>query len=141
MYCYYYPRSLVAVSASVASSILLFAFARDNAVPTAYGGFYKKPSMVLNRYQVPYVGVWLFVIIDVSSTPPSPRQPITTRIFWPTPYVSESSIPIPLLDYPLLHSANAARSPSENGLGLSYINLAFFLVQSKRSRMIRSNER
>lgn len=54
---------MAAVTAFAASSRLLYALARDNAVPTAHNGFYKKWFMALNRYQAPYVGVWLSVII------------------------------------------------------------------------------
>lgn len=48
---------MAAVTAFTASSRLCYALARDNAFP-AKGAF-----MALNRYQAPYVGVWLSVFV------------------------------------------------------------------------------
>ena len=48
---------MAAVTAFTASSRLFYALARDDAFP------FKRRFMALNRYQAPYVGVWLSVII------------------------------------------------------------------------------
>lgn len=48
---------MAAVTAFTASSRLFYALARDNAFPM------KSSFMALNRYQAPYFGVWLSVII------------------------------------------------------------------------------
>ena len=48
---------MAAVTAFTASSRLFYALARDNALPLKYS------FMALNRYQAPYAGVWLSVLI------------------------------------------------------------------------------
>lgn len=48
---------MAAVTAFTASSRLFYALSRDNAMPG------KSHFMALNRYQAPYVGVWLSVLI------------------------------------------------------------------------------
>lgn len=48
---------MAAVTAFTASSRLFYALARDNAFPL------KPWFMALNRYQSPYVGVWLSVLV------------------------------------------------------------------------------
>lgn len=48
---------MAAVTAFTASSRLFYALARDNAIPC------KSWFMALNRFQAPYVGVWLSVLI------------------------------------------------------------------------------
>lgn len=48
---------MAAVTAFTASSRLFYALARDNAFPM------KTSFMALNRFQAPYVGVWLSVVI------------------------------------------------------------------------------
>lgn len=48
---------MAAVTAFTASSRLFYALARDNAFPM------KSSFMALNRFQAPYVGVWLSVVI------------------------------------------------------------------------------
>ena len=48
---------MAAVTAFTASSRLFYALARDNAFPL------KPWFMTLNRYQAPYVGVWLSVLV------------------------------------------------------------------------------
>ncbi|KAJ3801608.1 amino acid transporter [Lentinula aff. detonsa] len=90
---------MAAVTAFTASSRLYYALARDNAFP-AKGAF-----MALNRYQAPYVGVWLSALIGcviscayigsviafnaiLSSAAIavmlSYLQPIAIRVFWPS---------------------------------------------------------
>ncbi|KAF9075856.1 amino acid transporter [Rhodocollybia butyracea] len=90
---------MAAVTAFTASSRLYYALARDNAFP-AKGAF-----MALNRYQAPYVGVWMSVLIGcvvscayigsviafnaiLSSAAIavmlSYLQPIMIRVFWPS---------------------------------------------------------
>ncbi|KIK65291.1 hypothetical protein GYMLUDRAFT_93955 [Collybiopsis luxurians FD-317 M1] len=90
---------MAAVTAFTASSRLYFALARDNAFPA------KKAFMALNRYQAPYVGVWLSVFIGcmvscayigsviafnaiLSSAAIAVMlgylQPIAIRVFWPS---------------------------------------------------------
>ncbi|KAF9011716.1 amino acid transporter [Cyathus striatus] len=89
---------MAAVTAFTASSRLFYALARDNAFPM------KKHFMLLNRYQAPYVGVWLSVLAGciiscayigsviafnaiLSSAAISVMlgylQPIIIRVFWP----------------------------------------------------------
>ncbi|KAI0318202.1 amino acid transporter [Amylostereum chailletii] len=89
---------MAAVTAFTASSRLFYALARDNAFPA------KKQFMALNRYQAPYVGVWLSVLIGcvvscayigsaiafnailssaAISVMLSYLQPILIRVFWP----------------------------------------------------------
>ncbi|EIW79578.1 hypothetical protein CONPUDRAFT_58025 [Coniophora puteana RWD-64-598 SS2] len=89
---------MAAVTAFTASSRLFYALARDNAFP-AKGKF-----MALNRYQAPYWGVWLSVLVGciiscayIGSTIAfnailssaaisvmlSYLQPIIIRVFWP----------------------------------------------------------
>ncbi|KAF5393555.1 hypothetical protein D9757_000048 [Collybiopsis confluens] len=90
---------MAAVTAFTASSRLYYALARDNAFPA------KKAFMALNRYQAPYVGVWLSVFVGcviscayigsviafqaiLSSAAVavmlSYLQPIAIRVFWPS---------------------------------------------------------
>ncbi|KAI0689336.1 amino acid transporter [Cytidiella melzeri] len=89
---------MAAVTAFTASSRLFYALARDNAFPM------KSSFMALNRFQAPYVGVWLSVFIGcviscayigsviafnaiLSSAAIavmlSYLQPIIIRVFWP----------------------------------------------------------
>jgi len=89
---------MAAVTAFTASSRLFYALARDNAFP------FKPWFMALNRFQAPYVGVWLSVLVGciiscayigsiiafnaiLSSAAISVMlgylQPIIIRIFWP----------------------------------------------------------
>ncbi|KAK7680308.1 hypothetical protein QCA50_016548 [Cerrena zonata] len=98
---------MAAVTAFAASSRLLYSLARDNAVPTAHDGFYKKWFMALNRYQAPYVGVWISVIVGCAvscayigspiafnailssaaiSVMLSYLQPVIIRVFWPNSF-------------------------------------------------------
>lgn len=51
---------MAAVTAFTASSRLLYALARDNG---AGGGVAKRGFMRLNRFQSPYVGVWVSVLV------------------------------------------------------------------------------
>ncbi|KAJ4482746.1 amino acid transporter [Lentinula lateritia] len=90
---------MAAVTAFTASSRLYYALARDNAFP-AKGAF-----MALNRFQAPYVGIWMSVLIGcvvscayigsviafnaiLSSAAIavmlSYLQPIAIRVFWPS---------------------------------------------------------
>ncbi|KAF8826708.1 hypothetical protein HHX47_DHR5000438 [Lentinula edodes] len=90
---------MAAVTAFTASSRLYYALARDNAFP-AKGAF-----MALNRFQAPFVGIWMSVLIGcvVSSAyigsviafnailssaaiavMLSYLQPIAIRVFWPS---------------------------------------------------------
>ncbi|KAI0044845.1 amino acid transporter [Auriscalpium vulgare] len=90
---------MAAVTAFTASSRLLYALARDNAFPG------KTQFMALNRFQAPYWGVWLSVLIGcaiscayigsaiafnaiLSSAAISVMlgylQPIIIRVFWPS---------------------------------------------------------
>ncbi|EIN14700.1 hypothetical protein PUNSTDRAFT_140926 [Punctularia strigosozonata HHB-11173 SS5] len=90
---------MAAVTAFTASSRLFYALARDNAFPG------KSQFMALNRYQAPYWGVWLSVLIGcivscayigstiafnaiLSSAAISVMlgylQPILIRVFWPS---------------------------------------------------------
>lgn len=48
---------MAAVTAFTASSRLFYALSRDNAMPL------KRQFMALNRFQAPYIGVWLSVLI------------------------------------------------------------------------------
>jgi len=48
---------MAAVTAFTASSRLYYALARDNALPA------KRHFMALNRYQAPYIGVWVSVFV------------------------------------------------------------------------------
>ena len=48
---------MAAVTAFTASSRLFYALARDNAFP------FQKAFMTLNKFQAPYVGVWLSVLV------------------------------------------------------------------------------
>lgn len=48
---------MAAVTAFTASSRLFYALARDNAFP------FKRQFMALNRFQAPYWGVWLSVLV------------------------------------------------------------------------------
>ncbi|KAJ7659471.1 amino acid transporter [Mycena rosella] len=89
---------MAAVTAFTASSRLFYALARDDAVP------FKGRFMALNRFQAPYWGVWLSVLIGcviscayigsaiafnaiLSSAAISVMlgylQPIIIRVFWP----------------------------------------------------------
>nr|GAT50889.1 amino acid metabolite permease [Mycena chlorophos] len=89
---------MAAVTAFTASSRLFYALARDNAFPA------KSRFMRLNRYQAPYWGVWLSVLVGciiscayigsaiafnaiLSSAAISVMlgylQPIIIRVFWP----------------------------------------------------------
>ncbi|KAJ7205269.1 amino acid transporter [Mycena pura] len=89
---------MAAVTAFTASSRLFYALARDNAFP------FKGSFMALNRFQAPYWGVWLSVLIGcviscayigsaiafnaiLSSAAISVMlgylQPIIIRVFWP----------------------------------------------------------
>ncbi|KAF8152919.1 amino acid/polyamine transporter I [Crassisporium funariophilum] len=90
---------MAAATAFTASSRLFYALARDNAFPM------KGQFMSLNRFQAPYVGVWLSVLIGciiscayigsiiafnaiLSSAAISVMlgylQPIIIRVFWPS---------------------------------------------------------
>ncbi|KAF9477649.1 amino acid transporter [Pholiota conissans] len=87
-----------AATAFTASSRLMYALARDNAAPM------KRHFMLLNRFQAPYVGIWLSVLVGcviscayigsviafnaiLSSAAISVMlgyaQPIIIRVFWP----------------------------------------------------------
>ncbi|KAJ7776827.1 amino acid transporter [Mycena maculata] len=89
---------MAAVTAFTASSRLFYALARDNAIPL------KGRFMALNRFQAPYWGVWLSVLVGcviscayigsaiafnaiLSSAAISVMlgylQPIIIRVFWP----------------------------------------------------------
>ncbi|KAL5492928.1 hypothetical protein ACEPAI_4376 [Sanghuangporus weigelae] len=93
-------QGMAAATAFTASARLLYALARDNAVPAAVKG----PLMKLNRGQAPYIGVWTSVLIGcviscayigssiafnaiLSSAAVavmlSYLQPIIIRVFWP----------------------------------------------------------
>ncbi|KAF5373654.1 hypothetical protein D9758_000775 [Tetrapyrgos nigripes] len=90
---------MAAITAFTASSRLYYALARDNAFPL------KKHFMALNRYQAPYVGVWVSVFVGcviscayigsviafnaiLSSAAIAVMlgylQPILIRVFWPS---------------------------------------------------------
>ncbi|KAK7050027.1 polyamine transporter tpo5 [Paramarasmius palmivorus] len=90
---------MAAVTAFTASSRLFYALSRDNAFPA------KKAFMALNRFQAPYVGVWLSVLVGcviscayigsviafnaiLSSAAVAVMlgylQPIIIRVFWPS---------------------------------------------------------
>ncbi|KAJ7061260.1 amino acid transporter [Mycena amicta] len=92
---------MAAVTAFTASSRLLYALARDKALPVAAKGRF----MRLNRFQAPYWGVWLSVFVGcviscayigsaiafnaiLSSAAISVMlgylQPILIRVFWPS---------------------------------------------------------
>ncbi|EJC99705.1 uncharacterized protein FOMMEDRAFT_93126 [Fomitiporia mediterranea MF3/22] len=93
-------QGMAAATAFTASARLLYALARDDAVPTAVKG----SLMRLNRGQAPYVGVWVSVLVGcviscayigssiafnaiLSSAAVavmlSYLQPIIIRVFWP----------------------------------------------------------
>ncbi|QRV83248.1 amino acid permease [Ceratobasidium sp. AG-Ba] len=55
----YYDAFLAACTCFTASSRLLYALARDNAIPG------KKAFMSLNRFQAPWVGVWLSATVAI----------------------------------------------------------------------------
>ncbi|PSR85522.1 hypothetical protein PHLCEN_2v5413 [Hermanssonia centrifuga] len=95
---------MAAVTAFTASSRLFYALARDDAFP------FRSSFMALNRYQAPYVGVWLSVLAGcviscayigsaiafnaiLSSAAIavmlSYMQPIFIRVFWPTTSLPE----------------------------------------------------
>ncbi|THH27097.1 hypothetical protein EUX98_g7089 [Antrodiella citrinella] len=99
---------MAAVTAFTASSRLLYALARDNAAgmggESGRGGV-KGQFMKLNRYQAPYVGVWVSVVVGcvvscayigsaiafnailssaAISVMLSYLQPIIIRVFWPS---------------------------------------------------------
>ncbi|KAF8961453.1 amino acid/polyamine transporter I [Flammula alnicola] len=90
---------MAAATAFTASSRLFYALARDNGVPM------KRHFMALNRFQAPFIGVWLSVLIGciiscayigsviafnaiLSSAAISVMlgylQPIIIRVFWPS---------------------------------------------------------
>ncbi|KAF8909728.1 amino acid transporter [Gymnopilus junonius] len=90
---------MAAATAFTASSRLFYALARDNALP------FKRQFMFLNRFQAPFLGVWLSVFIGcviscayigsiiafnaiLSSAAISVMlgylQPIVIRVFWPS---------------------------------------------------------
>ncbi|CAL1710337.1 unnamed protein product [Somion occarium] len=96
---------MAAVTAFAASSRLLYALARDNAVPP--NGRVKHGFMLLNRFQAPYVGVWTSVVVGCAvscayigspiafnailssaaiSVMLSYLQPIIIRVFWPNSF-------------------------------------------------------
>ncbi|OAX40392.1 amino acid transporter [Rhizopogon vinicolor AM-OR11-026] len=91
-------QMMATVTNYTASSRLFYALARDNAFPL------KKQFMALNRFQAPYVGVWISVLIGcliscayiasafafnailssaAVSVMMSYLQPIIIRVFWP----------------------------------------------------------
>ncbi|KAF8166055.1 amino acid transporter [Pholiota molesta] len=90
---------MAAATAYTASSRLMYALARDNAVPA------KRGFMKLNRFQAPWVGIWFSVLVGcvlscayigsviafnaiLSSAAISVMlgyaQPILIRVFWPS---------------------------------------------------------
>jgi len=90
---------MASVTAFTASSRLFYALGRDNAMP------FKRHFMALNRFQAPYVGVWISVFVGcviscayigsviafnaiLSSAAIavmlSYLQPIIIRVFWPS---------------------------------------------------------
>ncbi|KAI5116509.1 hypothetical protein M0805_001864 [Coniferiporia weirii] len=94
-------QGMAAATAYTASARLMYALARDGAVPHAVKGAF----MTLNRGQAPYVGVWVSVLVGcviscayIGSTVAfnailssaavsvmlSYLQPIIIRVFWPS---------------------------------------------------------